>query len=202
MWFSFSTNALIFVTAMILGMSMRKNLRNKSFLYFLFLTGITSLIAAFGHLETLPMTYQKGLLFLSRIVNLFSIFFFVSGTFTYFNYKEKKWVNTSNYGLILIFLCWLIMQNVFSPVMLYGIFGMAIISMSLFVLNYSRNKSANGLMILGLLILIGSAAVFSIFKTMSFIKPADVSHILVALSLVVMSQGFKKMDLYEVPVQS
>jgi hypothetical protein len=202
MWFSFSTNVLIFVTALVIGLAISKNVSNKNFILFLHLTGIAALIAAFGHLPILESSLQKGLLFTSRIVNLLSIFFFVRGTVRYFNHDDKRWVNASHYGLILIFLTWLLFQNAFSPVMLYGIIGMAVISLSLFLRYFSTNRVANGLIITGLFLLIFSAAIFSIFKNLSYMTPADLSHILVALSLVIMSRGFKRMDLYEVSLQS
>lgn len=200
MWFSFSTNILIFATAVVLYLTMHKDYKQKYFLWFILLTGIAAGVAAFGHLEILHPAWQKGLLFISRIVNIASIFSFMSGTFKYFKLIDNKWINRTNNSAFLFFICWLGIDNIFLPVTYYGVFGMAIISLGIFIKNLRVNLSATVPVIIGIVVIILSALVFYVVKSSLPIRAADVSHILIAISLVIMARGFKHMNLYDISV--
>ena len=197
MWFSFSTNILILATAVVLYLTMKKVDNQKYFLWFILLTGIAAGIAAFGHLEILNLSLQKGLLFVSRILNIASIFSFTTGTFHYFKLIDNKWIKRTNNSAFLFFLCWLGFDNVFLPVTYYGVIGMALISLSIFIKNLKVNKLATVPVVIGIVVLIMSAFVFYVMNT-PLIRASDVSHILIAISLVIMARGFKNMHLYDI----
>ncbi|NNJ56572.1 MAG: hypothetical protein HKP14_10580 [Bacteroidia bacterium] len=200
MWFSFSTNILIFATALVIYLTMKDDYKQKYFLWFVLLTGIAAGVAAFGHLEVLNPTLQKVLLFISRMVNIASIFSFMTGTFHYFKLIDNKWIKRTNNSAFLFFLCWLGIDNMFLPVTYYGVIGMAIISLGVFVKNLKVNRLATIPVIIGICLIILSALVFYVMNNALPISPADVSHIIIAVSLVVMARGFKNMNLYDISI--
>lgn len=201
MWLSFLSNILVFVTATMLVRLNRDHLSDKYFIRFIYLTGLSSLFAAFGHLEIIELQLQNGLLLASRLLSLASIFNFVTGTVKYYEYHEFKWVSRTNVLTILTFTLWLLYQNIFLPVMYYGILGMAVVGLFIYIKNFSTNRSASWAMILGIVTLIASALVFSVFKNNAIIRPSDVSHVLIALSLAFLTRGFKQLEGYEITVR-
>lgn len=194
------------MVSVILCITYRKSFSSKYFFYFILLSGVTSVIAAFGHLEILAITWQKGLLLFSRLVNMVSIFCFATGALNHFNYTEKRWVRVANPGLIAVSVMWLIYTNVYTPVMLYGIIGMIGIGLLVFLLNFSLDKESHTPIVLGVAILACSALFFATYKHSSFdlfnyervFIASDISHILIATSLVVMTLGLKKLKVKEV----
>ena len=179
---------------------MQKDYKQKYFLWFVLLTGIAAGVAAFGHLDVLNPTWRKGLLFISRIVNIASIFSFTTGTFKYFKLIDNKWIKRTNNSAFLFFLCWLGIDNMFLPVTYYGVIGMAVISLGVFIKNLRVNTLATVPVIIGIIVIILSALVFYVMNASLPISPADVSHILIAISLVIMARGFKHMNLYDISV--
>lgn len=202
MWLSFFSNIVVFATALVLFYTLARGLRNRYFLYFVHLTGVSSLFAAFGHLNLLDVSLQECLLLISRLFSLASIFSFVTGTMKCFDYQSFKWLSRSNVVIIVSFTVWLIMDNIFLPVMYYGILGMAVVGLWAYGKNFKYHRRANGTIILGILVLVCSAVIFALFNNNAIIKPSDISHILIALSLVLMTRGFKQLDVHEITVKN
>ena len=199
MWFTFSTNILIFVVTIILSLTINKNLRERMFYYFILFTGIGALIAAFGHLPILDIRLQNSLLLVSRITNIISIYCFATGVLRLCGYNNKKWLMLLNVGVFIVALSWLVYINDFSSVMIYGVFGMLIVGLTSILLNYDNNKPANGLIVAGLIALATSAAVFAVFKNSELlISAADIGHFLIAIAMILTSLGFNKLEIKKI----
>ncbi|PCJ67753.1 MAG: hypothetical protein COA58_01050 [Bacteroidetes bacterium] len=206
MWFSFLTNILTLLLGVILYLSFKGPLINRYLGLFILWTGISSGIAAFGHLEILPINVQRYLLVLSRILNVLSIFFFAYGSLQSFGYSKNKKIRVLTNGVFALSMIWLIYWNMklpgakasFLPVIIYGIIGMVLIGAVSFVMNLKVNKGAHGRVLLGVLLIAVSAVVFKVIPEESGMKPSDMSHVLIALALVFMTSGFKKMKLNEI----
>ncbi|MGB0851420.1 MAG: DUF6962 family protein [Bacteroidia bacterium] len=195
MWFSFFSNVLTFVVATGLCLTIGRTFTSKYFYTFVLLTGVSSLVAAFGHLEILDLTLQKVLLFTSRVLNMIAIYSFATGAFKHFGYYENKGLRILNPALIVGAVAWLALTNVFTPVMLYGVVGMLLFGLLSFVRNYTANKESYLLVIIGVLFIAMSALNFAIFKHHETYIAADVSHFLIAISMIFISFGFRKMKI-------
>lgn len=197
MWFSFFTNVLTFIVSLILCFTISRNLKSKYFYYFILLTGVSSFIAAFGHLVILDIEWQKGLLLFSRMMNLLAIFCFATGALVHFEYYKKSWLRILNIGLILAALGWVAYANVFTPVMLYGIIGMLLIGLFSFILNFSQSRISHTYITIGVSTIALSALIFALFKHSTAFVASDISHILIATALIILSLGFNKLTFNE-----
>lgn len=197
MWFSFFTNVFTFAVSLILCFTVARNLKSRYFYFFILLSGVASLIAAFGHLPIIDLGLQKTLLLFSRVVNLIAIYSFATGALIHFNYYNKALVRALNIGLILIALSWLIFTNVFTPVMIYGVIGMVLIGMMSFVLNFSQSYLPHTYVVTGVTTIAASALLFALYKNSTAFVASDISHFMIASSLVIMAFGFKKISFNE-----
>lgn len=195
MWFSFFSNVLTFVIASGLCLTLGRSFTSRYFYTFVLLTGISSLVAAFGHLELLDLTLQKVLLFTSRVLNMIAIYSFATGAFKHFGYYDNRGLRIVNPALIVGAVLWLALTNVFTPVMIYGVIGMLLFGLLSFVRNYSSNKDSHLLVIVGVLFIALSALNFAVFKHHESYIAADVSHFLIAISMIFISFGFRKMKI-------
>lgn len=193
MWFSFFTNVLTFSVALILCLSWKARPINRYFFLFILLTGVTAGIAAFGHLPLLHKNWQSGLLMLSRALNLMAIFSFATGALVHFQYYDRTWLKVLNPALILIAMSWLAYSNVFTPVMLYGVIGMLFIGVLSFILNFKSDKRTHSIIISGVGLIALSAAIFAAFKHNTDFVASDISHIIIATSLIILTFGFHQL---------
>ena len=142
-WFGFATNIFILLTGILLYVTWCKISSQKLYNQFVILTGVSAGIAAFGHLEILPIVWQKGLLVLSRIVNIIAIYSFASHSIRHFGYDKYSWVKKANVLLFLAGLSWLLVLNyanpgskpAFLPVIVYGVVGMVCIGMMSYIVH-------------------------------------------------------------------
>ena len=206
MWFSFSTNILTFLCSAVLFQVFSKQIKEVYFSRFILLTGVGAGIAAFGHLDILPQQWQSSLLLLSRILNFVSIFYFSSGTIRWFGYEKIGIVKISSTVVFIVMSGWLIYLNIlwpgaklsFIPVIVYGVVGMLFIGSYCFIINLKQNMMAHIFVLTGVLILAISAVIFKLMPMGSMIDPVDISHLLITLSLFVMTYGFKNMGYYDI----
>ncbi|HAY88890.1 MAG TPA: hypothetical protein DCY51_05585, partial [Bacteroidetes bacterium] len=73
MWFSFASNILILVVGVFLYFKYEEEYVQKSWGYFVLLTGLAAGVAAFGHLDILALGTRGYLLFISRLLNILSM---------------------------------------------------------------------------------------------------------------------------------
>lgn len=177
---------------------MAKQIKSKYFIWFILLSGISSLIAAFGHLEILDISLQNNLLMGSRVINMLAIYSFATGALIHFEYYENSWLRILNVSMIVIALGWLTWSKAFAPVMLYGVVGMIFIGLMSFVLNFGKQVKPHTYITLGVGLIGISALIFALFKHCTTFVVTDISHILIATSLFVMALGFKKLTTHEI----
>lgn len=176
----------------------------KSWGYFFLLTGIAAGVAAFGHLEILPTQTQGYLLFLSRVLNILSMLAFITGIRRHFGYHQRVYTY-SNAVLFFGVLIWLSYLNIlflgskqaFTPVILYSVIGMLVIGVPHFILALKRMREGPLFILLGIAVMAVAAVVFKLMPEGSGMKPSDISHVLIALSLISFSEGFKLIKLNE-----
>ncbi|MEJ6661938.1 MAG: hypothetical protein QNL79_06360, partial [Bacteroidia bacterium] len=155
---------------------------------------------AFGHLEILPILWQKGLLVLSRIVNILAIYSFAAHSIIHFGYDKYSGIKKANVLLFLAGLSWLLVLNyanpgsktAFLPVIVYGAVGMVGIGMLSYIINLKEDFKNYLNVVLGVLLILASAVIFKLIPEADGIKPSDVSHILIAFALILMTYGIKK----------
>jgi|GEM_PF-1233040 hypothetical protein len=197
MWFSFSTNILIFVTALILFFVYRKGSISLYYQLFVALIGLSSFLAAFGHLPIIEKPLSSQLLYFSRLLNFASVFAFISGTLMFFNYWQSNIMRLLNVTVFFVFVTWLSFDNVFTPVIIYSLMGILVIGVWSYVNNYNAHRDAAIRVIFGIVLLLLSAIVFTLFKSNDNSVAADIGHVLVSLSLVTFMAGFNKLKVYE-----
>ena len=200
MWLSFYSNLLIFVVGASVYLIHKPKLMHD-FAWFLTTTALTALIGAFGHLEILPLQTQAILLFCSRVINLFSFYFFARGTLHHFGLLDSGQIKHVHNAILVLASVWLVYLNVlypgtklgFRPVMTYGIIEMLLISGFLFSKNVKQNTAAHKTILVGIGIILVSAFLFKAMPQGLGLKPSDISHLLLAQSLIVLSKGFVKL---------
>jgi len=183
-----------------------KSTNQKLFNQFILLTSVSAGIAAFGHLEILPLVWQNSLLVLSRIINILAIYSFTSASITRFTYNEYSWVKKGNVLLFTACLSWLLVLNyinpgsksAFLPVIVYGIVGMVFIGMLSYILNLKEDFYNYLNVVMGVLLLLVSAVVFKLIPKINGIEPSDISHVLIAFALILMTYGVKKNEENEI----
>ena len=200
MWLSFYSNVLIFVVGAAVYFMHKPKLAHD-FAWFLTTTAVSALIGAFGHLEILPLQTQAILLFCSRVINLISFYYFGRGTLHHFGWLDSGQIKHGHNAILVLASVWLVYLNVlypgtklgFRPVMTYGIIEMLLISGFLFVKHVKQNTAAHKNILIGIGIILVSAVIFKAMPQGLGLKPSNISHVLVALSLVVLSKGFVKL---------
>jgi hypothetical protein len=70
---------------------------------------------------------------------------------------------------------------------------MLLISGFLFVKNLKQNTAAHKTILIGIGIILVSAVIFKAMPQGLGLKPSDISHVLLAQSLIVLSRGFVKL---------
>ena len=196
-WISFSSNILIIITAYILLKLKRDQIEFSSFIFFIALTGLSSGVAAFGHLPILNESWTNSLIFISRILSLSSIYFFTDGSLAFASFKTNKIIRITNLILLITMVVVLFWNNVFLPVMIYGIVGFMGISLSAYLSNLEEAKKGRYIVIRGIGILSLSAFVFALFKDNYHFLAINISHILVSYSLLLFSKGFVELNKYQ-----
>ncbi|MFT4598236.1 MAG: hypothetical protein ACJAR8_001441 [Bacteroidia bacterium] len=200
MWFSFATNIFILLIGIFLYFTWCKSTNQNSYNQFVMFTGVSAGIAAFGHLEILPIVWQKGLLVLSRIVNILAIYSFAAHSIRYFGYDKYSWVKKANVLLFAAGLSWLLVLNyanpgsksAFLPVTVYGVVGMVFIGMLTYLIHLKEDFKNSFNVVMGVLLILASAVIFKLIPEVDGIKPSDVSHILIAFALVLITYGVMK----------
>jgi hypothetical protein len=201
MWLNFITNNLIFLTSIVLIYRLLKEgVRQKYFLFFIGFTGVSTAVASVGHLTFLPIDTQQILLLISRTLSLASLFCFASGTIAHFEYNEKGWIRFTSLAILIGFMMWLWKNNHFDAVIIYGVISMAIVSTTLYIKNWSMNKSAHRRIITGIAFTFSSGVLFALLRNLYYHQACDLGHILVVLSLIAFASGFKRLSLYEIKV--
>ena len=196
-WISFYSNILILITAFILLKLKRDQIEFSSFIWFIVLTGLSSGVAAFGHLPILNEPWTSSLLFISRILSLCSIYFFTDGSLDFASFKTNKIIRTTNLILLITMVVVLFWNNVFLPVMIYGIVGFMGISLSAYLSNLEEAKKGRYIVMRGVVMLSLSALVFAIFKDSYHFLAINISHILVSYSLILFSMGFVELNKHQ-----
>jgi hypothetical protein len=196
-WISFFSNIIISITAFILLKLKRNQIEFSSFIWFIALTGLSSGVAAFGHSPILKEPWSSSLLFISRILSLCSIYFFTDGSLAYASFKTNKIIRTTNIILLITMVVILFWNNVFLPVMIYGIVGFMGISLSAYLSNLEEAKKGRYIVMRGIVMLSLSALVFAIFKHSYHFLAINISHILVSYSLILFSMGFVELNKHQ-----
>jgi hypothetical protein len=196
-WISFSSNILIIITAYILLKLKRDQIEFSSFIFFIALTGLSSGVAAFGHLPILNESWTNSLIFISRILSLSSIYFFTDGSLAFASFKTNKIIRITNLILLITMVVVLFWNNVFLPVMIYGIVGFMGISLSAYLSNLEESKKGRYIVMRGIGMLSLSALVFALFKDSYHFLAINISHILVSYSLLLFSMGFVELNKYQ-----
>jgi hypothetical protein len=199
-WFGFATNIFILLTGIFLYITWGKSTNQSLYNQFIILTAVSAGIAAFGHLEILPIVWQKGLLVLSRIVNILAIYSFAAHGIRHFGYDKYSGVKKANVLLFLAGLSWLLVLNyanpgskpAFLPVIVYGAVGMVCIGMLIYIIHLKEDFKNHLKVILGVLLIISSAVIFKLIPEVDGIKPSDISHVLIAFALILMTYGVMK----------
>lgn len=200
MWFSFGTNIFTFLVGVFLYYTWCRHTHQSFYNQFVILTGVSAGIAAFGHLELLPIYWQKSLLVVSRIVNVLAIYSFATHSLKHFGYYKNLWVRNAHIASGLLGLFWLLILNLnapgskaaFLPVIVYGLVGMVLIGMLSYCLNLKADFSSYSSVVLGVLLILVSAVIFKVIPEGTGVKPSDISHILIAIGLAVMTFGVKR----------
>jgi Na+/melibiose symporter-like transporter len=124
---------------------------------------------------------------------------FVKGVLDHFGYTAKGH-QLANYLLFGGIFIWLFYLNInylgskqaFAPVIAYAVIGMLVIGAPHFMLELRKVKQQSLFVLAGILIMAISAVIFKAVPEGGGIKPSDVSHVLIAFSLVSLTIGFKK----------
>ena len=109
-------------------------------------------------------------------------------------------INKANVLLFLVGLSWLLVLNyanpgsktAFLPVIVYGVVGMVFIGMLSYLIHFKEDFKNSFNVVMGVLLILASAVIFKLIPKVDGIKPSDVSHILIAFALILMTYGVKK----------
>ena len=201
-WISFSSNILILCTALVLLKLHKSQMDSNQFVWFVLLTGISSGVAAFGHLPLFEKELANSLLFVSRIFSLWSIYLFANGSLDFASFDKNKMIRITNSVLFLSMIVVLIWSNQFLPVMIYGIVGFMGIGLSAFFSDISNANQARYQVISGISVLSLSALVFALFKGNYHFWAINMSHVLVSFSLILFTRGFVGLSLQDKQINS
>ena len=189
-WISFSSNILILLTALILFKINRNRIISSHFIWFIVLTGFSSGVAAFGHLPLINERWANSLLLISRLLSLVSIYLFTNGSLDFASFRNNRMIRLTNVVLFVTMVVVLVWNNMFLPVMVYGIVGFMGIGLSAYISQKKDLTQGRYSVVQGILILSLSALVFALFKDNYYFLATNISHLLVSFSLVLFSSGF------------
>ena len=192
MWFSFFTNFLIFSTAMVLCFFFNRSNISRYYIGFVAFTGLSALVAGFGHLTIFESSLGPKMLYGSRVLSFISVYCFTYGTLRSFHYLQQKIYSVLQVSLFVGFVVLLTLHNVFTLVIVYSIFGLIVVGVTSHLLNLKTHREASILVISGVSIFAFAAVIFSIFRSEDTTAAADVGHVLVSVALVVLMAGFNK----------
>ena len=201
-WISFLSNILILGTALFLLKLHKSQMSSNQFIWFILLTGISSGVAAFGHLPLLEKGLANSLLFVSRILSLWSIYFFTNGSIDFARFHKNKMIRITNSILFLAMILVLVWNNQFLPVMIYGIVGFMGIGLSAYFSDINNVSEPKYYVVRGISVLSFSALVFALFKENYHFLAINISHILVSFSLILFSRGFVGLNLQDEQINS
>lgn len=193
-WISFSSNILILLTAFITLRIHSSHINHKEFIWFVMFTGISSGVAAFGHLPLVDERLANSLLFASRLFSLGSIYFFTSGSINFASFWNNKMIRATNVILFIISGLVLFWNNQFLPVMIYGIFGFMGIGLSVYFSDIRDASQSKYLVVRGIGMLSFSALIFVLFKENYHFWAINISHIMMSYSLILFSRGFVRLN--------
>ncbi|MBR9860457.1 hypothetical protein GYB22_06850 [bacterium] len=195
--FSFYCNILVSITSWILAWRIYKNGIRNHFIGFFVFTGLSSFVAAYGHASFFTEEVNLNLLLISRLLSIWSLYYFARATLALFDFYTFKPTKTVNAITPLILVAILFIRNSFFPVMIYGVLTMAILGSLAYSINLKNLPKVSVPMITGIVITIAAALIFGFISELGIFKPADISHILMAIALTFMAVGVKNTTLYE-----
>ncbi|MDG1720862.1 MAG: hypothetical protein P8I31_06380 [Bacteroidia bacterium] len=193
-WITFSSNILIFLTALVLLRIHTNRIISKQFIWFITLTGISSGVAAFGHLPILDERLANYLLLASRFFSLGSVYLFTVGSLAFSSFRNNKMIRITNVILFVTMVIVLFWNNQFLPVMIYGVIGFLGIGLSAYFSRIDDSVQGRYRVIRGVVILSLSALFFALFKENYHFLAINFSHIMVSYSLVLFSRGFVELN--------
>ena len=193
-WITFSSNILIFLTALVLLRIHTNRIISKQFIWFITLTGISSGVAAFGHLPILDERLANYLLLASRFFSLGSVYLFTMGSLAFSSFRNNKMIRITNVILFVTMVIVLFWNNQFLPVMIYGVIGFLGIGLSAYFSRIDDSVQGRYRVIRGVVILSLSALFFALFKENYHFLAINFSHIMVSYSLVLFSRGFVELN--------
>jgi len=193
-WITFSSNILIFLTALVLLRINTNRIISKQFIWFIALTGISSGVAAFGHLPILDERLANYLLLASRFFSLGSVYLFTVGSLAFSSFRNNKMIRITNVILFVTMVIVLFWNNQFLPVMIYGVIGFLGIGLSAYFSRIDDSVQGRYRVIRGVVILSLSALFFALFKENYHFLAINFSHIMVSYSLVLFSRGFVELN--------
>ena len=193
-WITFSSNILIFLTALVLLRIHTNRIISKQFIWFIALTGISSGVAAFGHLPILDERLANYLLLASRFFSLGSVYLFTVGSLAFSSFRNNKMIRITNVILFVTMVIVLFWNNQFLPVMIYGVIGFLGIGLSAYFSRIDDSVQGRYRVIRGVVILSLSALFFALFKENYHFLAINFSHIMVSYSLVLFSRGFVELN--------
>jgi len=194
-WISFFTNFLILVSALFVGLKNKFLIEEKSYVLFLLLTGLSSGLAAFGHLPLISPSWSSYLLLASRVLSIISAFMFARGSLNYANFMGARLLIKINFMLLIAALIWLLAYNLFLPVIVYGVICLVGIGVPSLLSMDSTHNAGKNLVLIGIIGMAISAIVFTIFQRNYEFISLNLSHIIVALSLISFALGFERLTL-------
>ena len=193
-WITFSSNILIFLTALVLLRIHTNRIISNQFVWFIALTGISSGVAAFGHLHLLDEQLANSLLLASRLFSLGSIYLFANGSLDFASFQNNKMIRVANLVLFLGMIMFLVWNNQFLPVLIYGIIGFIAIGLSTYFSRMDDSVHGRNNIIRGIIILSFSALVFALFKKDHYFSAVNIGHVLVSYSLILFVKGFVELN--------
>ena len=193
-WITFSSNILIFLTALVLLRIHTNRIISNQFVWFIALTGISSGVAAFGHLPLLDEQLANSLLLASRLFSLGSIYLFANGSLDFASFQNNKMIRVANLVLFLGMIMFLVWNNQFLQVLIYGIIGFIAIGLSTYFYRMDDSVHGRNNIIRGIIILSFSALVFALFKKDHYFSAVNIGHVLVSYSLILFVKGFVELN--------
>ena len=193
-WITFSSNILIFLTSLVLLRIHTNRIISKQFVWFIAFTGISSGVAAFGHLPLIDEQLANSLLLASRLFSLGSIYLFANGSLDFASFQNNKMIRVANLVLFLGMVMFLVWNNQFLPVLIYGIIGFIAIGLSTYFSRMDDTAEGRNKIIRGIIILSFSALVFALFKKDHYFSAVNIGHVLVSYSLILFVKGFVELN--------
>ena len=195
--FSFYSNILVTITSLLLARMLWSNGVKNHFVGFFVFTGLSSLLAAYGHATFMEAAVANYIVLISRLLSIWSLYYFARATLSLFGLYTFKPAKAMNAVTPLVLVLILLVRNSFFPVMVYGILSMALLGFLAYSLNMKNLPKVSVPMVTGIVISMIAAMVFGFLNEFGSLKPSDVSHILIAIALTFMAVGIKNTTLYE-----